>query len=504
MNEKKEDGRRRPDGENKRRVLHPLSSTVADYAHPSSSSSSSSPPSSSSPESSTSPSSSPPPIYHLSRRSPVYCTRGCVATSQPLATSIGLHVLRGLGGNAADASVAVAAALSVLEPCSTGLGGDMFALWYDASTSVVSAVNGSGRSPAASSIRDVERAHSSSCSSSSTSNKEEELHSHFRRGVHSVTVPGAAMGWHDVHVKFGSGRLSLLELLEPAIELAEGGFPVAPLTSFAWRSQMDSLTRWYTEEEIVGGGKVEMSVDGRGAGPMPGELFRNPGLAGVLRSLGVRGAGDGFYGGFPGRAIVEAVRKHGGVMTMDDMANHASTFPEPIRVEYRGVHVWEVPPNGQGVAGLIALEGLRSLEEGGIVESPPPPSSSSREDDCVVSSTGSGSTHRHHPQPSCEMLHAQIEMMRLGFGDARAHVCDPDFVVREESTTCWLLNKERIEKRAVELFDKERAAIHGGPDSTSCTVSFQVVDGEGNAMSFVNRYVYCFVDVYARTSLFHL
>ena len=101
------------------------------------------------------------------------------------------------------------------------------------------------------------------------------------------------------------------------------------------------------------------------------------------------------------------------------------------------------------------------------------------------------------------MLHAQIEMMRLGFGDARAHVCDPDFVVREESTTCWLLNKERIEKRAVELFDKERAAIHGGPDSTSCTVSFQVVDGEGNAMSFVNRYVHCFVDVYARTSHFH-
>ena len=382
--------------------------------------------------------------------------------------------------------MAVAAALAVLEPCSTGLGGDMFALWYDSRTSGVSAVNGSGRSPSDPSLRDVV----AWLGEGEGGGEREELLSRFRGSVHSVTVPGAAAGWEDVRRKFGSGRLSLAELLKPAIELAEGGFPVSPLTSAAWRSQMGKLARWHTEEEIAGG-VVELGVGGGASGPMPGELFRNPGMAAVLRSLEERGAADGFYGGFPGRAIVEALRRHGGLMTMDDMRRHASSFPDPVRVEYRGVHVWEVPPNGQGVAGLIALEGLRSLEECGMIPSPGGPPDRS----------GSTPRRHRHPQASCEMLHAQIEMMRLGFGDARAHVCDPDFVAREEGTTDWLLDKNRIRERAAGSFDGERAVIRGGPDSTSCTVSFQVVDGEGNAMSFVNRCVRFFVGVHLAPEL---
>ena len=157
-------------------------------------------------------------------------------------------------------------------------------------------------------------------------------------------------------------------------------------------------------------------------------------------------------------------------MTMDDLVNHTSTYPEPICVNYHGINVWEVPPNGQGVAGLIALEGLKALEEYGFLHGNEP--------------IGDETTH---PQPSSKMLHAQIEMMRLGFADARAHVCDPDFVTRKENTSEWLLNKERISKRATMMFDTERATVQGAPDATSCTVSFQVVDEEGNAMSFVNR-----------------
>ena len=405
-----------------------------------------------------------PPIHFLSRRSPIYCTKACVATSQPLATSIGLHVLRGLGGNAADASVAIAAALAVLEPCSTGLGGDMFALWYDSKARNVKSINGSGRCPSNLNIDVVKNFHKSQLD--------------FTMGIHAVTVPGAAQGWEDTINKFGSGNLSLLQILEPAIKLAEEGFPVSTLTALRWNQQIDCITKWYTSEEIDSG-KVEMSIDGHGTAPMPGQLFRNPHLANVLRNLGEYGAQEGFYKGFPGQSIVETIRKHGGVMTMEDLTDHnESTYPEPIKVSYRGIDVWECPPNGQGIAGLIALEGLNALEQNKLVTS-----SLLNDESC-------------HPQLSADMLHAQIEMMRLGFGDARSFVCDPDFVKQDnvkkageadiQSTTEWLLNKERISKRALELFDSEKAVVQGKPTPSSCTVSFQVIDELGNAMSFVN------------------
>jgi gamma-glutamyltranspeptidase/glutathione hydrolase len=400
-----------------------------------------------------------PPIHFISRRSPIYCTKACVATSQPLATSIGLHILRELGGNAADASVGIAAALAVLEPCSTGLGGDMFALWYDANTQKVKSINGSGRCPANLTLDAVKNYHKSEVD--------------FSMGINSITVPGAAQGWEDTITKFGSGKLTLLQLLEPAIKLAEEGFPVSTLTAMRWTQQMDCITKWYSPDEIDEG-RVEMSIDGRGMAPKPGQLFHNPHMAKVLRSLGEYGAQEGFYNAFPGRSIVDTIRKHGGVMTMEDLTTHASTYPEPIRVSYRGVDVWECPPNGQGIAGLIALEGLNALEQNNAV------------------TTSLLADDSWQPQLSAEMLHAQIEMMRLGFGDARSYVCDPCFVSsssREDNgdtSTEWLLDRERISKRALELFDSQKAVIQGKPSPSSCTVSFQVVDELGNAMSFVN------------------
>ena len=256
---------------------------------------------------------------------------------------------------------------------------------------------------------------------------------------------------------------------------AEEGFPVSPITSIRWKDQMNIINRWYTPTELQSG-HVELSVDGKGRGPIPGQLFRNPYMANVLRSLGTHGAQNGFYNAFPGNAIVEAIKKHGGAMTIDDLTNHTSTFPSPLSVNYHGFNLWEIPPNGQGIAGLIALEGLKSLEDDEAIKS-----QSLKNDTC-------------HAQCTAELLHAQIEMMRLGFGDARAFVCDPDFIKNEGNGTCnssteCLLDKERITNRALKLFEKDRAVIQGIPDPSSCTVSFQVVDKEGNAMSFVNRYV---------------
>ena len=359
-----------------------------------------------------------------------------------------------------------------LEPNSTGLGGDMFALWYDATNKNVQAINGSGKCASNMNLNIVKQLYPSALSTS-------DLELQFKMGIHAVTVPGAAQGWEDTHQKFGSGRLTLEQILEPALKLASEGFPVAPLTATRWGQQMDCITKWYTSGEVEGG-QVELSVDGKGTAPKPGQLFKNPYMANVLTNLGKYGAKAGFYNGFPGKSIVDTIQKHGGVMTMDDLNNHSSTFPEPICVNYHGINVWEVPPNGQGIAGLIALEGLAALEKHG-----------------KVATTSLYADETTHPQPSCEMLHAQIEMMRLGFGDARAHVCDPEFVKeptdegeQSKSSSEWLLDKERISKRALELFDTEKAVVQGVPDPSSCTVSFQVVDGEGNAMSFVNRYVY--------------
>ena len=154
--------------------------------------------------------SSNPPLSFNSRRSLIYATNGCVATSQPLTSSIGLHILRS-NGNAADATISIAAALAVCEPCSTGLGGDAFGLWYDAKSRKVQGINGSGKSPAALNLDVVEKFYEGL--------SRKEMEERFSMGVHSITVPGAAQAWEDVHSKYGSGKFTLLELLEPAIQL---------------------------------------------------------------------------------------------------------------------------------------------------------------------------------------------------------------------------------------------------------------------------------------------
>jgi gamma-glutamyltranspeptidase / glutathione hydrolase len=387
-------------------------------------------------------------IPFCSRRSPVLCRKGCVASSQPLASSIGLDMLR-KGANAAEAAIAVAAALCVTEPCSTGLGGDMFCLHYNSQEKKVSCINGSGCSPAGLTL-DVLKRDCPDGVGGVDSNQ-------FRFSPHSVTVPGAARGYEDLLHRHGTGRFTLSELLEPAAELAEDGFPVAGLTSYHWNAGVPQLQKWVPKLEDP----IPLTVDGT-RGPKEGEIFSNPDLARVLRDLGRLGATQGFYQGPAGQAIAEAIQGHGGVMTEQDLANYtSSTFPNPIAVEYRGVKLWQVPPNGQGIAGLIALSGLNQLEE-------------------------TGACPRISPDTigKADAYHAMIEMMRLGFADARKYIADPDHCV--PVTNEWLLDPERIGQRATTLFDPHKATIHGAQLPSSCTVSFQVVDRDGNAISFVN------------------
>lgn len=193
---------------------------------------------------------------------------------------------------------------------------------------------------------------------------------------------------------------------------------------------------------------------------MPGEVFRNPDMSRVLRELGQHGAQKGFYQNATGQAIIKSIAKHGGCMSQEDLASHTSSFPDPICAQYRDHTLWQCPPNGQGVSALIALTGLDHLEKNAVLPK------------YTQESVGSG-----------DFYHGLIEMMRLGFADCRAFVADENSM---QVGNAFLLDRKRIGNRAMSLFDKEKAKVAGLPDASSNTISFQVVDNDGNAISFVN------------------
>lgn len=202
-----------------------------------------------------------------------------------------------MGANAADTAISVAAALALTEPCSTGVGGDMFCLYYNASTKKVSAINGSGASPAKLNLEMLKR----DCSNGEGGISKEE----FMFSPHAVTVPGAAKGWEDLWKRHGSGKFSMAQLLEPAAQLADEGFPVAPIAARFWEGGMPQITKWLDATDET----IPMTVDGKNA-PKTGDIFTNPDLARVFRELGNKGAQEGFYEGTTGKAIVDAIQKH--------------------------------------------------------------------------------------------------------------------------------------------------------------------------------------------------
>ncbi|XP_043926550.1 glutathione hydrolase-like YwrD proenzyme isoform X2 [Protopterus annectens] len=373
-------------------------------------------------------------MIFFSRRSPVLCTKWCVASSQTYATNVGLDILR-KGGNAADAAVAIAATLNLTEPCSTGLGGDCFCLFYDAKTKRVHGINGSGRSPRALTIDLLKRQGFDESNPAPTSH------------AHNITVPGTAAAWCDTVSLYGSKKLSLEEILQPVIYLAERGFPVSEVTAYHWKEQAIVLQ---SPENKHG---RDMLINGQP--PEHGQVFKNLHLAQTFKEL-VRNGKRGFYEGRIAEAIVETVQEHGGVMTLDDLKTHTSCEIEPIFTDFKGVRVWEIPPNGQGITTLMALNILENFDI---------------------------KVMEHN---SSEYLHLLIEALKLSFADSFWFCTDPDKVC---VPTEQLLSKEYARHRS-QLIDMKRASnecIHGNPcEPGTDTVYFTVVDAERNACSFIN------------------
>ena len=360
-------------------------------------------------------------------RSVVRSTHGMVASSQPLASQAGLEVLQ-KGGNAVDAAIAMAAVLNVTEPMMTGVGGDMFAIVYWAKTGELKGLNASGRAPQALNLEYFQK-------------------KGMKRvppvGMEPITVPGAFDGWCTLRDKYGT--MPLAELLQPAIGYAENGFPVMEKAAEDWVAEEGKLKRTPAAAETY-------LVDGRA--PHPGEIFKNPHLAATLRTL-AQGGRNALYNGPVGRAMVDYFQKNGGFITMEDLAAQHAEWVEPISTTYRGYTAYELPPNGQGLTALIALNILEGFDLASLKD-----------------------------QPDL-YYHLRIEAMKLAFADRNRYIADPHFAkvpIQE------LLSKDYAAKR--------RALIHndsvlenpqaGEVSSTGDTTYFTVVDKDHNAVSFIN------------------
>ena len=362
-----------------------------------------------------------------SRRSAVMSSRGMVASSQPLATQAGASMLR-QGGNAIDAAIATATVLNVVEPMATGIGGDAFALVYMSKNNELKALNASGRAPYAASL--------------------ETLHNLGYQempetGILTVTAPGALDGCCSLLEKYGT--MSLAQVLAPAIDLAEQGFPVTEIVGHVWKK---NITKVQSNNVTASTYLIE------GRAPEPGEIFVQPDLARTFKKIAAGGR-DVFYQGEIAEAIAACSRENGGLIDIPDLKDHTSTWVTPISTNYRGYEVYECPPNGQGLVVLLALNILEGYD---------------------LQSLG-------HNSP--EYLHLLIEAIKLAFADARRYIADPDFV---DIPLDKLLSKPYAEQRG-RLIDRKKARqkVEAGTAHTSeDTVYLAVTDGEGNSVSFIN------------------
>lgn len=382
-----------------------------------------------------------------SRRSTVMGTKGVASSSNPLASAAGIKILE-QGGNAADAAIAVAAALNVTEPCSTGIGGDAFCLFWNAKEKTVKGLNGSGRSPNKLTLESL---------------KKQGLKQIPLTSVHSVTVPGTAASWVDTRERFGSGKLSLSQILQPAISLAEDGFPVHEFTGQAWTASEAKL-----KTSSDNGGEMLLP---NGKAPKAGDIMRMPNLAKTFRTL-AEGGKEAFYRGRIAEAIVDVCKSLGGCMELDDLEYHLQVGSEPIEpISYEygaskedakdGVTLHECPPNGQGLVALIALGILDALQRNGKI---------------------SDLTKIDHNSP--EYLHALIEALRFGFADAHQFIADPHHGGSDHVK--GILSRSYLDQRA-RLFDPSKSVNieHGNPSFSSDTVYMTCTDSEGNACSFI-------------------
>ncbi len=361
-----------------------------------------------------------------SRRSMVVGRRGMVATSNPLASQAGLRILRE-GGNAADAAIAAAAMLNVTEPASTGVGGDCFALFYDAGTRKVTAMNGSGRAPAALRLDDL---------------LAQGMREIPTTSPHAVSVPGAVAGWADLLARHG--RMQLADVLQDAIYYAREGYPVHPVFAASWQATEAFLRRSPYAGDYVPNGSA----------PAAGQVVRLPELAATLQAI-ADGGPDAFYSGTVADAIVATLAEMGGVMAHDDLKAHRTSWDDAISTDYRGVTVYECPPNGQG---LVALEALNIV---------------------------AGDDLAALPWDSPERIHLTVEAMRIAFADARQYNAD---LATNPAPLDFLLSADYAAQRRAEISPLRamQPPSYGVPLAGSDTVYLSVVDGDGNACSFIN------------------
>jgi gamma-glutamyltranspeptidase/glutathione hydrolase len=358
-------------------------------------------------------------------RSEVIAPHGMVATSHPLATQIAVDVLK-RGGSAVDAAIAANAALGLMEPTGCGIGGDLFAIVWDADTRKLHGLNASGRSPGSLTLEHF---------------RQQRLEKVPPYGPLPVTVPGCVDGWFELHSRFGV--LPMRDILAPAIEYADSGFPLTETIAYYWELNVANRKDWP--------GFADTFMP-NGRSPRKGEIFKNPGLANTYRTI-AEGGRDTFYRGEIARTIDRFMKEHGGFLSYEDLATHRSQWVEPVSTDYRGYRVWELPPNGQGIAALEMLNILEGYD---------------------IQSMGFG---------SAEYIHVFVEAKKLAFEDRAVYHADPDF---NEIPVDELISKRYAADRR-KLIDPRKASkrYSAGEPRASDTIYLTTADAKGNMVSLI-------------------
>ncbi len=364
--------------------------------------------------------------HGFATRSEVLATEAMAATSQPLATQVALQIMRE-GGSAVDAAIAANACLGLMEPTGCGIGGDLFAMVWDAGSGQLHGLNASGRSPRSLSLEFLQH---------------RQQHFIPPYGPLPITVPGCVDGWFELHGKFG--KLPMEQVLAPAVRYARQGFPVSELIAHYWQLSVPARREHANF--------LDTFTD-QGRPPAKGEIWRNPALAATLEKIGREGR-DAFYKGDLARIITRTVQEAGGFLSMDDMINHRSEWVQPVSTTYHGVEVWEQPPNGQGIAALQILNIMEGLP---------------------VAQWGFGSE---------EYIHAFVEAKKLAFEDRARFYADMDFA---QVPVAGLISKEyAAERRALIGPEAGRSYPPGNPAlHEGDTVYLTCADKDGNMVSLI-------------------
>ena len=367
---------------------------------------------------------------YTSQRYPIYANNGMVNTSSPQAAAAGLEVLK-RGGNAMDAAVATAAALTVVEPTANGIGSDAFALVWSAKEQKLYGLNSSGPAPMAASIDAI------------LGDKKDKEGKMPVYGWTPVTVPGAPKAWAELSKRFG--KLSLSEALAPAVDYARNGYPCSPNLALMWKRAHNKFQQTCTTPEFDEWYKT-FTTDGKAY--EAGDIIKLPNHANTLEAIGATNA-DAFYKGEIARKIDADSREFGGYIRYEDLAAYEAKWVEPIRVNYRGYEVCEIPPNGQGIVALMALNILKEFEF--------------KEKDCV------------------DTYHKQLEAIKMAFADAFHYVTDPDHMEMDYQR---LLDPAYGAQRAKEMGETAQVYSNAVPPKSG-TVYLCCADGEGNMVSFI-------------------